>query len=189
MIYVFTWSRTLNNFRFLLSNMSNLHGRPITWIKKFHRFGGGYCLLPTFYTRISIYFANAIVSSLLDGWPINAWQEIFIHVASPSLTGRAEVPYDKYWHIYAFYCLFLLFILCVALRRCWKLNFKEVSVTPIFLRQQIRIYDSICSTVFQLYLYSNKISLQTDCIYIWPWDLGLKGRSHNFRLNCLTLYK
>ena len=41
--------------------------------------GGTYRLLPMFYTRKYIYFANATVSSLASGRPINTRLDIFVH--------------------------------------------------------------------------------------------------------------
>ena len=58
-----------------------------------------YCLLPIFSTRTYFAFTNAIVPSKESGQPINAHQDIFLQVVSLNLTGRVEVPYDKYLHI------------------------------------------------------------------------------------------
>ena len=69
-----------------------------------------------FYIRTYIWFTNAIVSIPAGGRPINACREIFIQVVRPSLLVWAEVPYNKYLHIYMVYCLFLVgYNLCGAL--------------------------------------------------------------------------
>ena len=39
MIYVCTWNHTLNNVRFLVSDLSKKHGRLITYINKLHPYG------------------------------------------------------------------------------------------------------------------------------------------------------
>ena len=71
MIYIHTWSHTLNNVRFLVINLSKEHGHPIKQIKKLHPKGGIYCLLPTFYTRTYICFTKSIVYILASGHHIN----------------------------------------------------------------------------------------------------------------------
>ena len=92
MIYVCTWNNTLNNVRFLLSNMSKEHGRLITYINKLHPYWESYRLFPTFYTRTYESITNAIVSSIEAGHPINAWPDIFIHLG---LGNFVELIIDK----------------------------------------------------------------------------------------------
>ena len=78
MIYIRTWNHTLNNVQLVVSNMSKEHGRLIIYINKFHPYGKSNCLLPKFYTRTYECIANAIVSSLAAGRPINAWPDTFL---------------------------------------------------------------------------------------------------------------
>ena len=103
MIYVCMWNHTMNNVRFLLHNMSNEHGHPITQINKLQPFGGSYCLLPTFYTSAYVYFTNSIVSSLASGRPINAWQDIFIKLSFILSSPLVQVFYISFqalpWYI------------------------------------------------------------------------------------------
>ena len=72
MIYVRTFSHTLNNVRFVVSDLSKEHGCLITKIKKLHPYGESHRLLPTFYNRTYKCITNAIVCSLAAGRPINA---------------------------------------------------------------------------------------------------------------------
>ena len=108
MIYVRTWIHTLNNVRFLVINMSNEIGHPITWIKKLHPFGGIYRLLPTFYTRTYIWFTNSIVSSIDAGNPINSWNDIFLQL--PPAVGPVGQSH-WYWGIKYFCIINPLFLL------------------------------------------------------------------------------
>ena len=82
MIYVRTWSHTLNNFRFLVGNFSKEHARLITKINKTHPYDKMFCPLPKFYTRTYVFFTNDIVSSLAAGWYINTWPEKLLHYSS-----------------------------------------------------------------------------------------------------------
>ena len=77
-IYVRMWSHTLNNVRFLVINMSNEPGCPITKLRYCTHSGGIYRLLPMFYTSAYVWFANATVSILAAGRLINAWPDILL---------------------------------------------------------------------------------------------------------------
>ena len=84
------------------------------------------------HTSKYVYFTNATSSSLAAERAINERWDIFLQVMIPSIPGWAEVPYDKYFHIYVVYCLFWSFIVCAELRRCSMLNSKELSATLLF---------------------------------------------------------
>ena len=71
MIDVCTWIHTLNTVLLLVSDMSNEHERPITYIYKLHPSRGIYRLLPMFYTSAYVCFTNTSISSLVAGRPIN----------------------------------------------------------------------------------------------------------------------
>ena len=148
MIYVHSWIDKLNNVRFLVSNMSNEHGCPITQINKFYPVERIYCQLPTFNTRKYVWFTNAIISSLAPGFPIHAWWDIFLHIMSGSLPGRAEVM----WFIVCFGCLYFVRHFGATVR--WT---KILSWWCRCLRQHVRIHDLICSNGLQTHFYSTEI--------------------------------
>ena len=143
-----------------------------------HPYGESHRLLSTFYSTKFERIANAIVSSLAAGRPINAWLDIFLQVTSPSLPGRAEVPYDKYIYIYVIYCLFWTFILCAELRRYAIWTFKK-SWWYHCSRHHICIYGFIFSISLWLYLYRTKIAFRNDQSFLWHQVLGLNISSNN----------
>ena len=91
-IYVRMWSHAMNNVGFLVIYLSREHGRLITKIKKVHPYRESYGLLPTFYTRTNICFANAIVSSITVGRPKNAWWDILLQSLWCHLSAVINIP-------------------------------------------------------------------------------------------------
>ena len=109
MIYVRMWNHTLNNVQFLVSNMSKEHERLIIYINKFHPYGESHRLLPKFYTRTYECIANAIVSSLAAGRPINAWPDTFLQYLIAVLMVRiySTLVLNSLW-VYHSNCIFNL---------------------------------------------------------------------------------
>ena len=86
------------------------------------------------------------------------------------------------WFIVCFGCLYFLWIfVTTVLQTSKKFWWRCCS------RQHVRIYNSICSNVLQLYLYSAKIVSRTDRSSVWHRYLGLKICSNNFSFNIVTL--
>ena len=129
-----------------------------------------------FCIRKYVWFTNTTVSSIAAGRTINAWQDTFIQVTGPSLPDWAELPYDKYLHIYVVYCLFCPCMICAALRLCARKTSKKSWFHWCSI-QHIWIYDSIFSNYLQPYLYCTRIVFWMDLSFAWYQVLGLKSYS------------
>ena len=153
-----------------------------------HPLYGVYHWLPTFFTRTSVRFTNSIVSSLVTGQTINKWRYIFLQVTIPSISCRAEVPYDKYLHIYLVYRLFWSFILCAALLSCAHITSKKYWWRHGLI-QNVRIYNLVCSISLWSYIYHTKIAFRMDRSFLRNQVLVPKIHSNCFNLNSLTSFE
>ena len=135
-----------------------------------HPFGVIYHILPTVYTRKYVDFTNDIVSSLVDGRTINAWQDIYLQVTTPNLQGRRRChTISTNISICFIMCLFV-YNLCgtSAMQYIWL----QISLSYASVHNCTLGYNLIFQTVCNHTLYSTKIALQTDRSFLWQQDLG-----------------
>ena len=77
-IYICTWSHTMNNVILLVSDISNIHGRPIAQLINSTHLGEYIPFYLIFIPGHTFVSPKSIISGLVDGRPINAGRDIFL---------------------------------------------------------------------------------------------------------------
>ena len=133
-----------------------------------HPYGEINCLLPKTYTSTYEFITNSIVSSLADGWTINAWPDVFLHI----FTIKIQTPIfcQKLCRVslVIFLCVvyFPIFNISPQLSYCWCwFVYHKLVNTPLF---QLVIKYLIIIILYTSWINFIHIIVQfTSCNPIW----------------------